>query len=57
MKVAVIGLGYVGISLAGYFSEKHHIIGFDVNKEKVEEYQGLQIVKICIFILKPLSFL
>ncbi|GIX58696.1 nucleotide sugar dehydrogenase [Bacillus paranthracis] len=39
MKVAVIGLGYVGISLAGYFSEKHHIIGFDVNKEKVEEYK------------------
>lgn len=39
MKVAIIGLGYVGISLAGAFACKHEIIGFDVNLEKIQEYR------------------
>lgn len=39
MKVAVIGLGYVGITLAGYFAKKHDIIGFDVNVDKIQEYR------------------
>lgn len=42
MKVAVIGLGYVGISLAATFARDHEIIGFDVNEQKVSEYkQGI----------------
>lgn len=39
MKVAVIGLGYVGISLAACFCKKHEVVGFDINREKVWEYQ------------------
>ncbi len=34
MKVAVIGLGYVGLPLAIHFARKYHTIGFDL-KEKI----------------------
>jgi len=37
-KLAVVGLGYVGMPLAVAFSKKVDTIGFDVNKEKVETY-------------------
>ena len=36
MKIAVIGLGYVGLPLARLFSTKYKTIGFDVNKERVD---------------------
>ncbi len=39
-KVAVIGLGYVGLPLAVEFSKKFSTIGFDINKERVEELQS-----------------
>jgi UDP-N-acetyl-D-galactosamine dehydrogenase len=35
-KIAVIGLGYVGLPLARLFSTKYHTIGFDINKKRVE---------------------
>jgi len=38
-KLAVIGLGYVGMPLAVAFSEKIDTIGFDINKEKISAYQ------------------
>ena len=34
-KIAVIGLGYVGLPLALAFAEKYQVIGFDINKERV----------------------
>jgi len=34
-KVAVIGLGYVGLPLARLFSTKYQTIGFDMNNERV----------------------
>lgn len=37
-KISIIGLGYVGMPLAIAFAEKVDVIGFDVNKEKVEMY-------------------
>ncbi|MCT4597617.1 MAG: nucleotide sugar dehydrogenase [Vallitalea sp.] len=41
-KIAVIGLGYVGVPLAISFAKKVNVIGFDINKEKVEKYkQGI----------------
>jgi len=41
-KLAVIGLGYVGLPLAVAFSKKIDTIGFDVHKEKIEIYrQGI----------------
>jgi len=35
--VVVIGLGYVGIPLAVEFGKKRETIGFDINRERVEE--------------------
>ena len=42
-KLAVVGLGYVGLPLAITFAEKGiHVIGFDLNKEKINKYlEGL----------------
>ena len=37
VKIAVIGLGYVGLPLARLFSTKYKTIGFDINKSRVEE--------------------
>lgn len=38
-KLAVIGLGYVGMPIAVAFAEKLNVIGYDVNKEKIELYK------------------
>ena len=35
-KIAVIGLGYVGLPLARLFSTKYTTIGFDINPERVK---------------------
>ena len=35
IKIAVIGLGYVGLPLARLFSTKYHTIGFDMNQKRV----------------------
>ncbi len=37
IKIAVVGLGYVGLPLARLFSTKFETIGFDLNKSRVEE--------------------
>jgi len=36
-RVAVIGLGYVGLPLAVAFGRKYATVGFDINKARVEE--------------------
>lgn len=36
-KIAIIGLGYVGLPLAVAFAEKYKVIGFDVNVQRVKE--------------------
>jgi len=36
-KIAVIGLGYVGLPLARLFATKYNVVGFDINKKRVEE--------------------
>ncbi len=36
-KIAVIGLGYVGLPLAIEFGKKRNVIGFDLNKDRVNE--------------------
>lgn len=35
-KIAIIGLGYVGLPLAVAFAEKYKVIGFDINLKRVE---------------------
>ncbi len=36
VKIAVIGLGYVGLPLARLFSTKYETIGFDMNEKRVQ---------------------
>ncbi|MEA1918871.1 MAG: nucleotide sugar dehydrogenase [Campylobacterota bacterium] len=36
-KIAIIGLGYVGLPLAHAFSEKFSVVGFDINQARVDE--------------------
>lgn len=37
MKIAVIGLGYVGLPLARLFATKYDVVGFDINTTRVAE--------------------
>ncbi len=39
-KIAVIGLGYVGMPLAVAFAKKVKVIGYDINKEKIELFKS-----------------
>ena len=39
MKIAIIGLGYVGIQLAIVFARQHETIGFDVDENKLDAYR------------------
>src|SRR5690554_1934003 len=36
-KIAVIGLGYVGLPLARLFATKYDVVGFDINRNRIEE--------------------
>ncbi len=38
-KVAIVGLGYVGLPLAIEFGKKYRVLGFDINPERVLELQ------------------
>ena len=37
LKLAIIGLGYVGLPLALEFAKKRSVIGFDINKKRIDE--------------------
>ncbi|MEC8904218.1 MAG: Vi polysaccharide biosynthesis UDP-N-acetylglucosamine C-6 dehydrogenase TviB [Pseudomonadota bacterium] len=39
-KIAVLGLGYVGLPLAVEFSKKFEVVGFDINEARVNELKG-----------------
>ena len=36
-KIAIIGLGYVGLPLARLFATKYPVVGFDINKTRTDE--------------------
>jgi UDP-N-acetyl-D-glucosamine/UDP-N-acetyl-D-galactosamine dehydrogenase len=36
-KICIVGLGYVGLPLAHAFSSKYKVVGFDINKARVDE--------------------
>ena len=36
-KIAIIGLGYVGLPLAHAFANKYRVVGFDINQKRVDE--------------------
>lgn len=37
IKIAIIGLGYVGLPLARLFATKYPVVGFDINKARIKE--------------------
>ena len=39
VKIAIIGLGYVGLPLAVEFGKKYPVLGFDINKERIGELE------------------
>ena len=39
-KISLVGLGYVGMPIAVAFAKKVDVIGFDLNKKKIELYQN-----------------
>lgn len=38
--LAIIGLGYVGLPLAVEFGKKHNVIGFDINRARIDELKS-----------------
>ena len=40
MKIAIIGLGYVGLPLAIEFGKHYDVVGFDINSKRVAELQS-----------------
>ncbi|MCT1523553.1 nucleotide sugar dehydrogenase [Sphingobacterium hotanense] len=39
-KIAVIGLGYVGLPLARLFATKYPVLGFDINQKRIDELRS-----------------
>lgn len=39
-KIAVIGLGYVGLPLAVEFGRKYQVVGYDINTRRVEQLRS-----------------
>lgn len=40
LRIAIIGLGYVGLPLAVEFGKKYPTLGFDINKHRIDELKG-----------------
>lgn len=40
IKIAIIGLGYVGLPLAVEFGKKYQVVGFDINSKRIYELRG-----------------
>ena len=44
IKIAIIGLGYVGLPLARLFATKFSVVGFDINQQRISELnQGIDV--------------
>lgn len=39
-KIAIIGLGYVGLPLAVAFAEKYEVVGIDINSHRIKELKS-----------------
>ena len=39
-RIAIVGLGYVGIQLAVTLGRKHQVVGLDLDEQKITDYQG-----------------
>ena len=41
-KIAVIGLGYVGLPVSVLFASKYRVIGYDINPKRVNELNNFK---------------
>ena len=39
-KIAIIGLGYVGLPLAVEFGKKRQVVGFDIDSKRINELKS-----------------
>ncbi len=39
-KIVTIGLGYVGLPLAVEFAKKFHVVGFDIDTNRIKELKA-----------------
>ena len=39
-KLSLVGLGYVGMPIAVAFAKKVDVIGFDLNRDKIQRYKS-----------------
>jgi UDP-N-acetyl-D-galactosamine dehydrogenase len=61
IKLAVIGLGYVGLPLALEFAKKRQVLGFDISKKRINELKigidkNLEIQKKNLLVKKKIKF-
>lgn len=61
IKIAIVGLGYVGLPLAIEFAKKKNVIGFDINLKRINELKnnfdsGLEISKKTLEKSKNITF-
>ena len=49
-KIALVGLGYVGMPIAVAFAKKVNVIGYDLNAEKIKLYKMvlIQLMKLAM---------
>ncbi|MEY3673147.1 MAG: hypothetical protein RI904_2804 [Pseudomonadota bacterium] len=40
VKLAIVGLGYVGLPLAVEFGKQRSVLGFDINTARIDELKG-----------------
>ncbi|MGH8814418.1 MAG: Vi polysaccharide biosynthesis UDP-N-acetylglucosamine C-6 dehydrogenase TviB, partial [Advenella sp.] len=40
IKLAIVGLGYVGLPLAVEFGKKRSVLGFDINQKRIKDLQS-----------------
>ncbi len=61
IKIAILGLGYVGLPLSVAFCKKYPVIGYDLNKNRINKLnkgydQNLEISEKQLLSLKNISF-
>lgn len=48
LKIGIIGLGYVGLPLALAFAKKFNVVGYDINKKRIEDLSnGIDVTREC----------
>ena len=52
LRIAVVGLGYVGLPLAVEFGRKRSVIGFDTSNSRIKELKNGNDISLMLFCQK-----